>query len=102
MATDDKDQPPQGDWAKKAETKEQRKVEARREGDKSVWFGLGMFGLVGWSVAVPTVVGALVGYWLDEKFPGSPRSWTLMGIVIGVLIGCLNAWRWMNKEGGKR
>ncbi|WP_235894031.1 AtpZ/AtpI family protein [Oceanidesulfovibrio indonesiensis] len=101
MATEDKDKPRHDQWAKKAESKEERKVKARKEGDRSVWFGLGMFGLVGWSVAVPTVVGALLGYWLDEKYPGA-RSWTLMGIVIGVLIGCLNAWRWMNKEGGKR
>lgn len=100
MATDPKDDHGER-WAREAEEKEQRKVRARKEGDRSVWFGLGMFGLVGWSVAIPTVVGALIGIWIDKKFP-SQHSWTIMGIVIGVLIGCFNAWRWMNKEGGKR
>lgn len=62
-----------------------------------MWFGLGMFGLVGWSVSIPTVVGVALGVWIDYKWP-SQYSWTLMLLVIGIVIGCLNAWFWVSRE----
>ena len=78
-------------------SKEARKVRAQREGDRSVWFGLGMFGLVGWSVAIPTLIGVAAGIWIDKHWPG-PRSWTLMCLIIGVIVGCINAWYWVKRE----
>lgn len=77
--------------------KEARKIRARRQKDRSVWFGLGMFGLVGWSVAIPTLVGIALGVWIDLKWP-SRYSWTLMLLIIGVILGCLNAWFWVARE----
>jgi ATP synthase protein I len=74
-----------------------RKLRARRHVTRTVWFGLGMMGLIGWSVVVPTLLGALLGIWLDNRHPGS-HSWTLMLLVIGLVIGCLNAWHWVAKE----
>jgi ATP synthase protein I len=41
--------------------KAQRMEEARRRRRESAWYGLGMFGLVGWSVAVPIVAGIALG-----------------------------------------
>ena len=35
-----------------------RKLKARRNAKPGVWFGLGMMGLIGWSVAIPTLLGA--------------------------------------------
>ena len=37
-----------------------RKLKARKS-TQGVWFGLGMMGLVGWSVVVPTLLGAALG-----------------------------------------
>lgn len=74
-----------------------RKAKAREEGDRGVWFGLGMFGLVGWSVAVPTVLGIAAGVWLD-RHAAAGFSWTLTGLVMGVAVGCLNAWYWVRRE----
>lgn len=74
-----------------------RKLKARRDGTEGVWFGLGMMGLIGWSVAVPTVLGAALGLWLDKKYPGA-HSWTLALLVAGLVIGCLNAWHWVGSE----
>jgi ATP synthase protein I len=56
-----------------------------------------MSGLIGWSVALPAVLGALLGLWLDAHHPGG-HSWTLMLLVIGLVIGCLNAWRWLSQQ----
>jgi ATP synthase protein I len=73
-----------------------RKLKARNS-TQGVWFGLGMMGLVGWSVVVPTLLGTALGVWLDNHHPGN-HSWTLMLLIIGLLIGCLNAWHWVVKE----
>lgn len=77
--------------------KAKRKLKARRDGAKGVWFGLGMMGLIGWSVAVPTLLGAGLGWWLDRNYPGG-RSWTLALLAAGLALGCLNAWLWVTKE----
>jgi ATP synthase protein I len=73
-----------------------RKLKARRS-TQGVWFGLGMMGLIGWSVVVPTLLGAALGSWLDRHYPGG-RSWTLALLVAGLALGCLNAWLWVAKE----
>jgi ATP synthase protein I len=75
-----------------------RKLRARRNSAQGVWFGLGMMGLVGWSVAIPTLLGAALGIWLDQHYPGK-HAWTLALLVAGLCIGCLNAWHWVAKEG---
>jgi len=82
---------------KDVEAKRSRKLDAREQGDRSAWFGLGMFGLVGWSIVVPTLLGIAAGIWIDERWP-SRYSWTLMLLVFGVLVGCLNAWWWVIRE----
>lgn len=78
----------------------ERKLSARQARRRSAWFGLGMFGLIGWSVAIPTLIGIAVGVWLDKRWPG-PASWTLTFLIIGVAIGCLNAWYWIKQESGR-
>ena len=72
-------------------------MKGRREKDRSIWFGLGMFGLIGWSVAIPTLIGVAVGIWIDTTWP-SRFSWTLMLLFIGVISGCVNAWYWVKRE----
>jgi ATP synthase protein I len=74
-----------------------RKLKARRNSTRGVWFGLGMSGLIGWSVTVPALMGAALGIWVDKHYPNR-FSWTLMLLVIGLIIGCLNAWHWVASE----
>ena len=73
-----------------------RKLRARHS-TQGVWFGLGMMGLIGWSVTIPTLLGAALGLWLDNHHPGR-HAWTLALLVAGLSIGCLNAWHWVAKE----
>lgn len=74
-----------------------RRARARRSSGKGIWFGLGTMGLIGWSVAIPTLLGAALGGWLDHSHPGA-RSWTLALLVAGLVLGCLNAWHWVAVE----
>ena len=74
-----------------------RKLKAQRHVTQTVWSGLGMMGMVGWSVAVPTLLGAALGLWADAHYPGG-HSWTLMLLAIGLALGCFNAWHWVAKE----
>ena len=73
------------------------KLKAQRGATKSIWFGLGMSGLIGWSVTVPTLIGAALGIWVDKHHP-STYSWTLMLLLMGLIIGCFNAWHWVDSE----
>ncbi|MDZ7583920.1 MAG: AtpZ/AtpI family protein [Thiobacillus sp.] len=87
----------QADLAGQVDAKAARKLRARRHTTAGIWFGLGMMGLIGWSVAIPTLLGAALGLWLDQHYPGG-RSWTLALLVAGLAIGCFNAWRWITRE----
>jgi ATP synthase protein I len=82
---------------KRVAAQAERKRKARAEGDRGVWFGLGMFGLVGWSVAIPALIGTALGWWMD-KAVADQYSWTLMGLGLGVAVGCFNAWYWVKRE----
>jgi ATP synthase protein I len=76
--------------------KEKRKLKAQQD-KNGVWFGLGMMGMIGWSVAVPSLLGAALGVWLDKRNPQS-FSWTLSLLVVGIITGCIIAWYWVDKE----
>jgi len=82
--------------AQQVGAKATRKIKARKS-TQSVWLGLGMMGLIGWSVTVPTLLGAALGIWLDKHHPGE-HPWTLALLMAGLTIGCLNAWHWVAKE----
>jgi ATP synthase protein I len=84
-------------FSREVGAKAARKLKAQRNPTPGVWFGLGMMGLIGWSVVVPTLLGAAFGAWVDNRHPGS-HSWTLMLLVVGLIIGCVNAWHWVGKE----
>lgn len=74
-----------------------RKIKAQQNRSATVWQGLGMMGLIGWSISLPTLMGVALGLWLDNNVPGQ-RSWTLTFLVAGLMIGCFTAWQWIAKE----
>lgn len=59
--------------------------------------GLGAFGIIGWSVAVPTVGGAFLGLWLNRVAP-QDFSWPIALILGGAAIGVVIAWSWVSRE----
>jgi len=73
------------------------KLWARNNPAQGIWFGLGMMGLVGWSVTIPTILGVMGGVWLDSHLKDN-YSWTLMLLFAGLIAGCMIAWHWVSKE----
>lgn len=81
-----------------------RQVESRqtrilrgRAQRRDFWASLAILGLVGWSVVLPTLLGAALGTWIDHRWPGK-FSWTLMLLITGLVVGCINAWLRINKD----
>ena len=72
-----------------------RRLQRRRK--LSLWQGLGVIGMVGWSVVVPTLAGLALGRWLDRVAPAS-FSWSLCALTGGLLFGCAGAWRWVDQQ----
>ena len=96
----DDEKGPKEEFREEVGRKEERKLQARRERERGIWFGLGMFGLIGWSIMIPTLIGVAIGVWIDTRWP-SRISWTLICLLIGVILGCLNAWFWIKRESGR-
>jgi ATP synthase protein I len=79
-----------------------RRREARRDawqhdGERSVWRNLSMIGALGWLIIVPTLLGILLGRWLDKLF-STGIFFTGALIVLGVSFGSYLAWIRMNRE----
>lgn len=71
-------------------SKQERMVRARKE-KETIWSAIGIMGMVGWSVAVPTLIGVATGVWMDRRWP-ERFSWTLTLLIVGLVIGCVHAW----------
>ena len=72
--------------------KTQRKKNAHRKRQHIFRYGFSVFGVIGWSVALPSLLGAALGLWLDENYPRQ-QPWVLAMILAGLSLGCFNAWR---------
>lgn len=59
--------------------------------------GFGAFGVIGWSVALPTVGGALLGKWLNKVAPQT-FSWTITLILGGLVLGIIFAASWVTEQ----
>lgn len=75
----------------RVQANQSRMLRARASSENAYWRALSLFGVVGWSVTVPTLAGVALGIWIDRVWP-SRFSWTLTCLFIGLTVGCLNAW----------
>jgi ATP synthase protein I len=95
-------QPPDEEFRRIVVGKSQRRNRARSRDDASIWSYLGTFGLVGWTVALPTLLGLALGLFLDGRSDPSGRSYTITFLVLGVAVGCGLAWYWVRRESRDR
>jgi ATP synthase protein I len=79
-----------------------RKRQERRrrwltEGEPSVLRFVGQIGVLGWIIVMPALIGLFIGRWIDYKL-GTRVFWSAPLLMVGVVIGCWSAWRWMHKQ----
>lgn len=71
----------------------------RREREPPTLVGLLVYGgTVGLLIAVPTVLGAYLGRWLDSMAQSYSVRWTVSGIVLGIALGGYNAYRFLKER----
>ncbi len=87
---------PDREFGDRIREEEKRRLKHRSRRERS-WFGLGMFGLVGWAFALPMLGILAVGIWLDTRSVGG-YSWSLMAVFVGAALGAFNAWFWVQAE----
>lgn len=95
--SDPERQPEAERFRRSVDRKARRRLRAQQRSEAGVWHWLGLFGLVGWAIALPTLVGVALGVWLDKRWEGE-ISWTLTLLFTGVAVGCLHAWYWIRQE----
>ena len=71
----------------------------RERSDMSALGALSIFGLVGWSIAVPALIGALLGKALDDAT--GERAWAAALLFLGMALGSWNAWKYIAREEAK-
>ena len=74
-----------------------RQLKRGRRSSYSPLRGLGAFGVIGWSVTLPAVGGALVGLWLNRVLPRD-FSWTIALMLGGLVLGMVFAMQWVAGE----
>lgn len=77
--------------------REERHERWKKEGERSLWQNLSMIGALGWLIVIPTLIGVLVGRWLDHNF-GTGIFFSGALIFLGIVIGCYLAWQRVKKE----
>ncbi len=68
----------------------------QREGERTIGQNLGMIGALGWAIVIPTLLGIVAGHWLDRRMQSGILC-TACLLVIGLVIGCVLAWRRIQK-----
>jgi ATP synthase protein I len=84
---------PSDRMVREVSAKQDRMLRARSSHD-NFWSSLELLGVVGWSVALPTLLGIALGVFIDRRWPGR-FSWTVMLLFGGLVFGCANAWMHM-------
>ena len=57
-----------------------------------------LLSVYGWQMAIPVLLGIILGILLDKVFPIAHFSWILNLILLGYVIGFYNATQWMKKN----
>jgi len=70
-----------------------------RRPERIIQLNAAVLSVYGWQMAIPMILGVVLGRFLDHFFPIQAISWTFNLILIGAVIGFYNANRWIKKEG---
>ena len=66
-----------------------------RDGEPTLTRQLASVGVLGWIIVVPLLGGVAIGRWIDHRLAGG-IVFTAAFLLLGLLLGCWSAWRWMH------
>ncbi len=75
----------------------ERAKEKANDPEPSLGSRLGQIGILGWTIVVPTLIGLVLGRWLDHRL-ATGVFFSAPLIMIGALIGFWSAWKWMHRN----
>ncbi|MGA7780155.1 MAG: AtpZ/AtpI family protein [Paraburkholderia sp.] len=75
----------------------QRERAGREEPEPSLGARLGQIGILGWTIVVPTLLGLVLGHWLDRYF-GTRVFFSAPLLMVGAGVGLWSAWKWMHRQ----
>jgi ATP synthase protein I len=67
------------------------------EGERPLGRNLALIGMLGWLVVTPTLLGLFIGRWID-RHEDTGIFWTAALLVVGVAVGCRQAWKRIKEE----
>lgn len=77
----------------KTQVERQAERMKRAERERPTLLGQTVYlGTLGLLIVLPVIGGAYLGSWLDGLVPGYSTRWTVSLIVLGVLVGAVNAY----------
>ncbi len=86
-----------GDLENAVRLRRRREEFWRRTGERSLWQNVSMIGALGWLIVTPTLVGVLIGRWLDVHF-ATGIFWRGALIMLGAAFGGYLAWQRIERE----
>jgi ATP synthase protein I len=78
--------------------KSARALEKAKKEKRTFWRYAYLLGVGGWLFAIPVVGGAYLGKYLDMRLGDKGVSWTITCLVLGIIFGIYNVWRFFTKE----
>jgi ATP synthase protein I len=88
---------PDDSVARAARQAMQREAQGRAEPEPSLGSRLGQIGILGWTIVVPTLLGLVIGHWLDRHF-GTGVFFAAPLLMVGAGFGLWSAWKWMHSQ----
>ncbi len=74
-----------------------RAEEGRDNPEPSFGARLGQIGVLGWTIVVPTLLGLVLGCWLDKRL-GTGIFFSAPLLMLGAAAGLWFAWKWMHRD----
>lgn len=99
MADDPRPNPAPDRLAAAARRAAEREKRGKETPEPSLGARLGQMGILGWTIVVPTLLGLVVGRWLDTQF-STGIMFAAALLMLGSAFGLWSAWRWMHRAGG--
>ena len=69
----------------------------KKRSQRVLVYNAALLTVYGFQVAVPVVLGILLGYFLDRQVPVDHLSWTFNLVILAFVVGFYNANHWLYK-----